>query len=224
MSKYFKQVIKDTLPIAAGYLSLGIGFGVLLKVNGYGLGWAVLMSVTVFAGSMQYASIGLIASGASLISFALTTIAVNIRHVFYGLSMIDKYKDVGKAKPFLIFGLTDETYALVSSKEGDKKYYTLVTLIDYIYWVTGSALGSLIGAAIKFDTTGMDFALTALFITIVVDQWLKTKDHFAAISGIAISLICLVIFGPVAFIVPAMLGILAVLLIRMRKEAANDGQ
>lgn len=99
--KDFKHVIKDTLPIAAGYLSLGVGFGVLLKVNGYGLGWAVLMSVTMFAGSMEYAAVGLIASGASLISFALTTIAVNIRHVFYGLSMIDKYKGVGKAKPFL---------------------------------------------------------------------------------------------------------------------------
>lgn len=224
MKNYFKQVIKDTLPVAAGYLSLGIGFGVLLKVNGYGLIWSVLMSAAIYAGSMEYAAVGLIASGASLITFALTTIAVNIRHVFYGLSMIDKYKNIGKAKPFLIFGLTDETYALVSSKDGDSKYYTLVTLMDYIYWVGGSALGSIIGGAITFDTTGIDFALTAMFITIVVEQWLKTKDHFAAITGIVISALCLGILGPDAFLVPAMLGILAVLLLRMRKEAADDEQ
>lgn len=169
-----KHVIKDTLPVAAGYIALGIGFGVLLKVNGYGLGWAVLMSVTMFAGSMEYVAVGLIASGASLVTFALTTILVNIRHVFYGLSMIDKYKGIGKVKPFLIFGLTDETYALVSSKNADKKYYTLVTLFDYCYWITGSALGSIIGGAIRFNTAGIDFVLTALFITIVVDQWMKT--------------------------------------------------
>ena len=175
-----RTIIKDTLPVAAGYISLGIGFGVLLKVSGYGLGWAVAMSITMFAGSMEYAAVGLISSGASLIAFAATTIAVNIRHVFYGLSMIDKYKNIGRAKPFLIFGLTDETYALVSSKNADKRYYTLVTLFDYIYWITGSALGSIIGSAIHFNTTGIDFVLTALFITIFVEQWITTKDHFAA--------------------------------------------
>lgn len=217
-----KTVIKDTLPIMAGYLALGIGFGVLLKVSGYGLGWAVAMSITMFAGSMEYAAVGLISSGASLLTFALTTIAVNIRHVFYGLSMIDKYKDVGKAKPFLIFGLTDETYALVSSKDRGKKYYTLVTLFDYIYWITGSALGSIIGGAIKFNTTGIDFVLTALFITIVVEQWLSTKDHFSALVGMGVSAICVAVFGPDRFLIPAMIGILVILLLRMRKEEQHD--
>lgn len=217
-----KTVIKDTLPIMAGYLALGIGFGVLLKVSGYGLGWAVAMSITMFAGSMEYAAVGLISSGASLLTFSLTTIAVNIRHVFYGLSMIDKYKDVGKAKPFLIFGLTDETYALVSSKDRGKKYYTLVTLFDYIYWITGSALGSIIGGAIKFDTTGIDFVLTALFITIVVEQWLSTKDHFSALVGMGVSAVCVAVFGPDRFLIPAMIGILVILLLRMRKEEQHD--
>ena len=220
-----KEIIKDTLPVAAGYIALGIGFGVLLRVNGYGLGWAVTMSILMFAGSMQYAAVGLIASGASLITFAITTIAVNIRHVFYGLSMIDKYKNVGKVKPYLIYGLTDETYALVSSKERDKKYYTLVTLFDNCYWVLGSALGSIIGSAIKFDTTGIDFVLTALFITIFVEQWMSRKDHFPAVIGVAVSVLSLLAFGPDGFLVPAMIGILAVLIIRMKRhehEKVND--
>lgn len=220
--KLLRTVVRDTLPIMAGYLALGIGFGVLLKVSGYGLGWAVAMSITMFAGSMEYAAVGLISSGASLLTFAITTIAVNIRHVFYGLSMIDKYKNIGKAKPFLIFGLTDETYALVSSKDRDKKYYTLVTLFDYIYWITGSALGSIIGGAIKFNTTGIDFVLTALFITIVVEQWLSSKDHFAAITGIVVSAASLAVFGADSFLIPAMIGILVILLLKMRKEESND--
>ncbi len=216
------NIIKDTIPVAAGYLAIGMGFGVLMSVNGYAIGWTALMSLLVFAGSMQYAAVGLLTGGASLLTFALTTLAVNARHVFYGVSMIDKYKGTGAAKPYLIFGLTDETYALVCSQDKSKKYYLLVTLFDHCYWVVGSTLGAIIGSAIHFNTEGIDFVLTALFITIFVEQWLSSEDHFAAISGVVISIASLILFGADSFLIPAMVGIAVILLIKMRRDASKN--
>lgn len=212
------NILRDTAPVAAGYLTLGMGFGILMSVNGYSAGWAVLMSLLVFAGSMQYAALGLLTGGASLLTFAVTTLAVNARHIFYGVSMIDRYKDMGAAKPYLIFALTDETYALTCSKDMSKRYYLLVTLFDHCYWVAGTLFGAVVGSAIHFNTTGIDFALTALFITIFVEQWFSTRDHFAAISGVVLSVVSRIIFGADSFLIPAMIGIAVVLLIRMHRE------
>lgn len=170
-----RRAVKDTIPVMTGYLVLGIGFGVVLSSRGFGILWALAMSLFIFAGSMQYVAIDLISGGASLLAVALTTLAVNARHLFYGLSMVDKYKGM-KKKPFLIFALTDETYSLVCSDAGtedirDKNsYYFYVSLLDYLYWVAGSAIGSLLGAVIPFDMTGVDFSLTALFLTVFVEQ------------------------------------------------------
>ena len=166
-----KKALKATLPVFAGYIVLGMGFGIILESKGYGVLWAFLMSLLIYAGSMQYAAINLITGGASLITTAVTTLMVNGRHLFYGISMVEKYNDMGKMKPYLIFALTDETYSLVcSEEEKDKKYYLLVSLFNHIYWVSGSVIGSLIGSVLTFDTKGIDFALTALFITVFVEQ------------------------------------------------------
>ena len=212
----FKNVIIKTLPVMAGYIVLGIGFGILLKVSGYGLFWALIMSIFIFAGSAQYVGISLISGGASIITTAVTILFVNARHLFYGVSMINKYKGAGKRKPYLIFALTDETYSLVCDgnyPEGtDKyKYWFLISLFNQIYWITGSVIGSILGEVIKFDTTGIDFSMTALFVTVFVEQWLSTKEHRPALIGLIGSAICLVIFGADKFLIPSMAVIVIML-------------
>ena len=200
-----KRAFRASLPVFAGYIVLGIGFGILLKTKGYGLLWAALSSVFVYAGSLQYVMVNLIAAGAPLITTALTAVMVNARHLFYGISMIDRYKGAGKKKPYLIFALTDETYSLVCSDESVRgvrdrhRYYFFLSMFNQIYWITGSVTGSVLGGLITFSTEGIDFALTALFVTIFVDQWLSTKDHRAALTGVIASVICLLIFGADSF-------------------------
>lgn len=151
-----KYAFKQSIPIMAGYIVLGMGFGVLLEAKGYGVLWAIAMSVFIYAGSMQYVAIDLITGGASVIAAALMTLMVNARHLFYGISMLDKYKDTGKYKPYLILALTDETYSLVCSGEipdgvDRNKYYFLVSLFDQIYWVLGSVAGSVLGSVLNFN-------------------------------------------------------------------------
>ncbi|MEA5010886.1 MAG: AzlC family ABC transporter permease [Angelakisella sp.] len=228
--KLLQQAFIDTLPVLAGYLVLGIGFGVLLQSKGYGFGWAVLMSLTVYAGSMQYVAVDLLASGASLISTALMTLMVNGRHLFYGLSMLDKYQKTGRWKPYLIFSLTDETYSLVCSHHGlseqDRKLYMIaISVLNHFYWVTGSALGGILGAAVRFNTRGVDFAMTALFVVIFTEQWLTSDQHLPAVVGVAVSVVCLILFGPSGFVIPSMVGITAVLLLlrgRLEERSNSD--
>lgn len=226
--KDLKEAFISTLPVLSGYLFLGMGFGVLLRLKGYSFIWAFFMSITMYAGSMQYVAVDLLAGGASILTTAVTTLMVQARHLFYGVSLIDKYRGAGIKKSYMMFGLTDETYSLVCSDKTDEpkkrhRYYFLVTLLDHTYWISGCTLGALLGAIIKFDVTGIDFVLTALFITIFVEQWLSTRDHLPAIIGVVASVICLVIFGSESFLIPAMLVItLALTLIRKREETRND--
>ena len=222
-----KKAFTATLPIMAGYLVLGVGFGIILKSKGYGVLWAFAMSTVIYAGSMQYVAIDLICGGEGLLTTALTTLMVNARHLFYGISMVEKYKNAGKAKPYLIYALSDETYSLVcvdmDIEEGERnKFCLFVTALDQFYWVLGSVLGSLLGAVITFNTEGMDFALTALFVTVFVEQWLSTRDHAAAIVGVGATVICLVLFGSGSFLIPSMVAItLALTLMRKRQEAVQ---
>lgn len=222
-----KNAFVSTIPVLTGYIILGISFGVILKSKGYGVLWAFSMSAFIFAGSMQFAAIPLIAGKTSLIATALTTLAVNARHIFYGISMVEKYKGM-RFKPFLIFGLTDETYSLVCNDNSiDKKsnknnYYFLVTLFDYFYWVAGSVIGSILGSIIPFSTKGIDFALTALFLTVFVEQWSSEKNHIPALIGVVVSVTCLVFFGSQKFLIPAMIVIIILLtLIRKKEDISN---
>ena len=216
-----KKAFTATLPVLSGYVVLGTGFGILLQSKGFGLPWAVAMSVFIYAGSMQYLAVDLLAGGAGLIAAALTTLMVNARHLFYGVSMIDKYKDTGWRKPYLIFGLTDETYSLNCAGGQTADYYFLVTLFNQIYWVAGSALGAALGTALPFSTGGIDFSLTALFITVFVEQWRGTKNHIPAIIGVAASVGCLLVCGAGNFLIPAMVIITAALAIYGRTEGGK---
>ncbi len=224
--KNLKKNFVKTIPVLAGYIVLGIGFGIVLQNHGFGILWALIMSTLIYAGSLQFVAIDLISAGAGLITVALTALMVNARHLFYGISMIDKYKNTKPYKPYIIFGLTDETYSLVcDDKTLTKEDYFQITLLNQIYWVTGSVLGSLIGELVPFDFTGVDFALTALFVSIVADQWVSNKDHAPALIGIISSVICLLIFGGDNFLIPSMVAIttgLAVLKIIRKEKSKND--
>ena len=216
----------DTLPVMAGYVFLGFGFGILLHESGYGLLWAMAMSLFIYAGSMQYLTVSLLTGGAGLLTAALTTVVVNARHLFYGISMVDAYKGAGRKKPYLIFALTDETYSLVSQNQVPENisrhgYCFLVSLFDHIYWVAGTALGSLTGTLLPINYEGIEFALTALFVTIFVEQWLSTKDHRPALIGLGSTLLCLLIFGRDIFLIPSMV-IIALCLTLTRKTGRRE--
>ena len=216
--KALKQVFLDTVPVLTGYLFLGIGFGILLSESGFGLGWAFFMSVFVFAGSGQYLAVSLLAGSASLLGAAIATLLVNARHIFYGISLIDAYQDAGKKKPYLIFALTDETYTLVTQNqppEGMKRhsYCFLVSVLDHSYWIVGCCLGSVVGHLVPISFEGVEFVLTALFVTMFVEQWLSNKNHFPALVGAGATLLCLVIFGSELFLIPSMVVIALVLTI-----------
>ena len=200
-----KKAFKDTLPVMAGYIVLGIGFGIMFEKSGYGLLFSFLMGAFVYAGSMQYLAIDLISGGASLITVALTTLAVNARHIFYGITMLDRYKDAGAKKTYLIFSLTDETYSLVCEGEKNNKYFFTVSVLNHIYWIAGCCVGSLIGGFVSLK--GVDFALTALFVTVFTEQWLSSKDKTSAIVGVSSALVCLLLFGADRFLIPTMIVI-----------------
>ena len=227
MRKVFKPALAATLPVMAGYLILGFGFGIIIKANGYSTVLAAAMSIFIYAGSMQYVAIGLMTSGASLITTALTTLMVNIRHLFYGVSMLEKYQNTGKAKPYLIFALTDETYSLVCGElpglapEDRTSYELLVSLLNHLYWIVGSIAGAVTGSLIRFNSQGIDFALTALFLTVFTDQWLTAKKHGPALIGLGASVASLLIFGKDNFLIPAML-IIALTLCLYKEDTAND--
>lgn len=222
-----RYALKASLPVMAGYIVLGIGFGILLHSKGYAWWWSLLMGVCIYAGSMQYVAVDLLASGASLIAAALMTVMVNVRHVFYGITMLQKYRSTGKSKPYLIFSLTDETFSLVCSPNlpdtvDEHAYYLYLSLLNQSYWVLGCTLGGLLGEFLPFSFAGIEFSMTALFVVIFVEQWEKTKQHLYAITGLALSVICLLIFGAADFLIPAMLSITVALFIEKRWEVRDE--
>ena len=227
--KTIRRAFVKSIPVMAGYVVLGIGFGVLMHAAGYGLLWTLAMSLVIYAGSMQYVGVGLLSGGASVVTAILTTVMVNARHLFYSISMIRVYRDSGRFKPYLIFALTDETYSLLC--DGDvpegadaEAYRFLVSAFDHSYWVIGSVLGSLLGAVLPFSTEGIEFSMTALFLTSFVEQWVRKGNRIPALTGLGATLLSLAVFGPERFLIPAMLLITLVLSLlrgRLGKEEAE---
>lgn len=206
-----------TIPVLTGYVCLGMAYGVLMATRGYGPLWSFLMSAIAFGGSMQFVAIALLTAAFDPVQAFLLSIMVNARHIFYGLALLEKYKGLGKVRPFLIYVLSDETFSLVSTLEPPegverRDFYFYVSLLDYSYWVAASAVGGLLGNLITFDTTGMDFALTALFVVLFLEQWKKRENHAAGVIGIACAAASLAVFGADNMVIPAMILIMAVLL------------
>ena len=228
MRQTLKTAFMSTIPVLTGYLALGFGFGILLTANGFGILLAFFMSLFIYAGSMQYVAIGLLAGGAPLLTVAITTLIVNARHLFYGVSMLDKYKKIGKIKPYLIFALTDETYSLLCTdnskiaSENKKKYYFLVSILNHSYWISGSVLGAAVGSLVDFNSEGIDFVLTALFVTIFIEQWLSTKKHIPALIGVIASVVSIIIFSSENFLIPAMLIIALLLCLYKEKDSIKE--
>lgn len=222
-NKTLKEAFKDSMAILPGYIVLGIGFGMVLKNNGYGFIYAFLMSTFIYAGSMQYVTISLLSSGASLITSALMCFVVNIRHLFYGIAVLDKYQKIKRHKLYDIFALTDETFSIVISKElkediNEEDYYFYLSLFNQMYWLLGSLMGSLIGNVFPFDTTGIEFSMTALFICVVINQ-IKDKQYSSQLIGFIVSLLCLFIFSKDSFIIPSIvLIIIGLILVKGKKD------
>jgi len=206
-----------TIPVLTGYICLGMAYGILMATNGYGVGWTVLMSILCYAGSGQFVAVTLLVAAFDPVQALLLSVMINARHIFYGLSILEKYRGLGKVRAFLIFGLTDETFSLVSSLEVPKgverrDFYFWITLLDYSYWVTGSLLGNVAGSILTFDTTGIDFVLTALFVVLFLEQWKKKENRQAGVIGLACTVASLLIFGADNLVIPAMVMIMIVLL------------
>ena len=235
MKRELSYAFKKTLPVFFGYLFLGIAFGLLLQHAGYGWPWALLISGLIYAGSLQFALVGFLTSGTGLFMTALMTLLINSRHIFYGLSFLERFRQMGRKYPYMIFSLTDETYSLLyaESLEEDTKpdwqksdrMVFLIALLDHSYWVLGSVLGGIVGELITFDTTGIDFAMTALFLVIFLDQWQAKASRLPAMIGLFSATLFLILLGPDRFILPSLIVTTAILLllrgrIRTGKEAA----
>lgn len=222
MKKTLRYAFLQTIPVLFGYLFMGIAFGILLQKAGYNFIWAFFIAVFCYAGSMQFALVTLLTSGASLLYSAFMTFLINFRHVFYGLSLVERFQNVGKAFPYLIHALTDETYSLLClvkpQKDISEKYLMIfIAVLDHLYWITGCTLGGLIGSLITFNTTGIDFAMTALFVVIFVEQWKEASCHLPALVGGGCAICSLLLFGPDRFLPPALIATIIILML-LRKR------
>lgn len=213
-SKAFRAALPYTIPICIGFLFLGISYGFFMHSKGFSFLYPVLMSLFIFAGSMEFVTVNLLLTAFNPLSAFLLALMVNARHLFYGISMLDKYKNTGLKKPYLIYGMCDESFSInctvTPPADVDKGWFMLfVTLLNQIYWVAGAALGSLLGSVISFDTTGIEFVMTALFVVMFINQWEETDNHRSALTGVFCSMVCLFLFGAQHFIIPAMALIIA---------------
>lgn len=211
-----------TVPVLTGYLVLGMAYGVLMQAKGYGAIWAFLMSAVAFCGSMQFVAITLLTGAFDPVGAFLMSLMVNARHLFYGVSMLGKYRGMGWAKVPLVYTLSDETFSIVSSVEPPegmraRDFYLAVSVLDYIYWVGGSVLGALAGKFIRFDTTGLDFALTGLFVVLFIEQVKNPENRRSGVIGMACTVAALAVFGADKLVIPAMILVLVVLLLGRKK-------
>ena len=214
--KSLKAAFPHTVPIMAGFLFLGMTYGILMKASGFPVWLSVVISAAVFAGSMQFVAVDILLGVFNPVQALLMTLMINARHIFYGIAMLNKYKGTGAFKPYLIFGMCDESFSINCSVDipeyADRNWFMFfVTLLNQIYWVAGTALGAFFGSFVSFNTKGLDFVMTAMFVVIFIEQLSNEKDHTLSLTGLVSSVLCLVIFGPDGFIIPAMVIIFAAL-------------
>ena len=221
IKKAFKAAFPYTIPIFAGFWFLGLTYGIYMNVSGFSFLYPMLMSITIFAGSMEFITANMLLGSFNPVQAFLMTLMINARHLFYGISMLDRFRGTGLKKLYLIFGMCDETFSINYTAEipsdVDRGWFMFfVTLLNHFYWFSGSTLGGIFGSFIHFDTEGLDFVMTAMFVVIFMEQWLKDKQHISALLGLGISILCLLIFGADNFIIPSMAAML-LMLIGMRK-------
>lgn len=223
----FKAALPNTIPIFAGFWFLGIAYGVYMHVSGFSFIYPCLMALTIFGGSLEFVAVSMLLSPFAPLTTLLVALMIQARHLFYGIAMLDKFKGLGWKRYYLIFGLCDETFSInYTAKippDVDRGWFMFwVTALNQFYWVSGSTLGGLLGGLITFNTEGLDFVLTAMFVVIFLEQWLKEKKHYTALIGLGVSALCLVLFGADRFLIPSMCGIL-VLLVGLRQPLEKAG-
>lgn len=216
--KALKAAFPNTIPIMAGFGFIGITYGIYMRASGFSFFYPIFMSMVIFGGSLEFVAVEMLLSPFAPISVFMMALLIQARHLFYGLSMLEKYKNMGLKKLYLIFGLCDESFSINYTasipEDVDKGWFMFwVTLLNQMYWVMGATIGALIGSLIKFEIKGISFVMTAMFVVIFLDQWMKEKIHISAFIGLGASLICLIIFGPDSFMLPTMIAILATLAI-----------
>lgn len=226
-TKAFKASLPYTIPVCIGFLFLGISYGFLMKSKGFSFLYPMLMSLFIFAGSMEFLTVNLLLSSFNPLYAFFLTLMVNARHLFYGISMLEKYKNTGLKKLYLIYGMCDESFSINCSvsppPDIDKGWFMFfVTLLNHIYWVSGATLGALLGYIIHFDTTGIEFVMTALFVVMFINQWEETKNHRPALTGLLCSLLCLFLFGSRNFILPAMALMVLCFSVDRKKEVRSE--
>lgn len=226
--KAFKAAFPHTIPIFAGFWFLGMTYGIYMNVSGFPFWYPMLMSLTIFAGSVEFVAVNLLLGAFNPLQALAMTLMINARHLFYGLSMLDKYRGNGWKDFYLIFGMCDESFSInytARIPEGiDRGWFMFfVTLLNHFYWFFGAALGGIFGSLIRFDTEGLDFVMTAMFVVIFMEQWMKEKEHVSSLVGVGVTLLCLVAFGADRFLIPAMAVILGVLTF-LRKPLERRGE
>lgn len=230
IKKALRCAFPHTIPIFAGFWFLGMTYGIYMNVSGFSFWYPCLMSLTIFAGSVEFVAVSLLLGVFDPLQALTLTLMINARHLFYGISMLDRYKGTGWKKPYLIFGMCDESFSINHSADipadVDRGWFMFfVTLLNHLYWFSGAALGGIFGSLIHFDTKGLDFVMTAMFVVIFLEQWLKEERHESSLIGLGLSLACLSVFGADDFIIPAMLAILALLtFLRGRIEKGETPQ
>lgn len=212
----FLAAFPHTLPIMAGFLFLGLTYGIYMHVSGFSFIYPCLMSLTIFAGSIEFVTCNMLLGAFDPLQAFVMTLMINARHLFYGISMLDKFKGTGLKKIYLIFGMCDETFSVnytakIPTDVDEGWFMFFVTLLNHFYWFAGATLGGIFGSMIRFNTKGLDFVMTAMFVVIFLEQWLKDKNHLASYAGLGLSLLCLLAFGADHFIIPSMFAILIVL-------------
>lgn len=227
--KALKAAFPYTLPILAGFLFLGITYGIYMNTSGFSFLYPMAMSLAIYAGSMEFVAVSMLLGAFHPLQAFLMTLMVNARHLFYGLSMLERFKGVGKKKYYLIFGMCDESFSINYSaaipEDVDRGWFMFwVTALDQCYWFLGATLGGICGSYISFSTEGLDFAMVAMFVVIFLDQWKKEKDHTSSLLGLGISALCLAVLGPDRFIIPSMAGIVAVLTLVRRPMEKRGGE
>lgn len=227
MKNVMKEAVRLSFPVMVGYVFLGFAFGLLCQNGGYSWWWALLISCVVYAGSMQFVLLTFFHTGFSLVEACMVTLSVNARQIFYGISFLKEFQEMGKKKWYMIFSLTDETYSLLCAipdkdKPHGKQLMFLVSFFDQVYWVLGSVLGAVLGSVLSFDSTGIDFAMTALFTVIFVEQWLAAKNHLPVYVAIVCIIISALVFGLSNFLLPALI-LLVVLLSLLQKQMDGKG-
>ena len=224
--KAFKAAFPHTIPILAGFLFLGIAYGIYMSVSGFSFVYPMVMAMIIFGGSLEFLAVEMLLSPFAPVHVIVLTVMIQARHLFYGLSMLDKFKGTGWKKPYLIFGMCDESFSINYSAEipedVDKGWFMFfVTLLNQCYWVGGATIGGLLGSLITFNTDGISFVMTAMFVVIFMDQWMKEDRHVSSVIGILASFGCLLIFGADSFIIPTMITIFLLLVI-LRKPLEKE--